>query len=213
VNKPADLVLKRSGDVTTAGRFRLTKTGMEVDGEATFAEWHSLGMFLREAQERVQWWVGDWLNYGEKRAWGEMYTEAVEATGLEEGTLRDLAWTSRQFDLSRRHDNLSFKHHREVAALPPEQADGILDKAEAAIETTGKPLSTREVRAMVREAKTAATQQPSPPAPELAPTEEFRLIYRWLEARRDAWPESVRGEFRGFVENVLDKLEVADGDD
>jgi hypothetical protein len=34
---------------------------------------------------------------------------------------------AKRFELSRRHDNLTFNHHREVAALQPDEADALLD--------------------------------------------------------------------------------------
>jgi len=75
-------------------------------------------------------WLGDWLAYGE-RAYGETYAQALDATDYEYGTLRDAMWVTKQFALSRRRDNLSWSHHREVAALPPDRQDHWLDRAEA----------------------------------------------------------------------------------
>lgn len=44
-----------------------------------------------------------------------------------------------RFELSRRRDNLSFGHHQEVAADPPEVADAWLDQAEAEGLALGEP--------------------------------------------------------------------------
>ncbi len=73
--------------------------------------------------------LGDWLNYGE-RSYGEMYTQAVGATGYENKTLRNAKWVSSVYELSCRHDNLSFTHHQEAASLPPSQRADILTRAE-----------------------------------------------------------------------------------
>jgi hypothetical protein len=43
------------------------------------------------------------------------------------------------FEFSRRRENLSFQHHAEAAALPPDEADTLLDWCEE----TPKPRSTR----------------------------------------------------------------------
>jgi hypothetical protein len=43
------------------------------------------------------------------------------------------------FETSRRHEVLSFNHHREVAALPPAEADALLNWCEEPVKTTGKP--------------------------------------------------------------------------
>jgi len=49
-----------------------------------------------------------------------MYTQALEATDYEYGTLRDSKWVASKIEMSCRHDNLSFEHHRQVAPLEPE---------------------------------------------------------------------------------------------
>ena len=68
------------------------------------------------------------MNYGE-RSYGEMYAQAVNATGYENGTLRNAKWVSAKYELSARADNLSFKHHEIVAALPFEERTAILAEA------------------------------------------------------------------------------------
>jgi hypothetical protein len=42
----------------------------------------------------------------------------------------DAAMVCRKFETSRRREVLSFKHHREVSALPPAEADALLDWSE-----------------------------------------------------------------------------------
>jgi hypothetical protein len=46
-------------------------------------------------------------------------------------TLMNAASVCRSFETSRRREALTFTHHLEVAALPPKEADMLLDKAEA----------------------------------------------------------------------------------
>lgn len=74
------------------------------------------------------WWVGDWLHYGAAR-WGEKYTEAASITGYDVKTLRNIAYIAKRFDLSRRRDKLTWTHHAELAALPPDQQEEWLDRA------------------------------------------------------------------------------------
>ena len=76
----------------------------------------------------------------------------VEAEDWEGPTLQtcmDAASVCRAFETTRRREALSFKHHREVAALPPTDADALLDWAEAPLCDGGKPRSTRELRGEV----------------------------------------------------------------
>jgi hypothetical protein len=57
----------------------------------------------------------------------------------------DAGTVARAFEITRRHVDLSFAHHREVAALPPAEADALLDWCEETIGPDGKGArSTRE---------------------------------------------------------------------
>jgi len=111
------------------GNFCFDKTGLTVTGNPTFEEWQNCGDFLKQAERSVQFWIGDWLNYGEKK-YGETYSQALEITDYEEGTLRDAKWVSSKVPLSLRNDNLEFNHHRAVAPLKPEEQKFWLAKAE-----------------------------------------------------------------------------------
>lgn len=91
-------------------------------------EWVGWGRRLGTMSRVSNWWVGDWLQYGAAR-WGEKYTEAARITGYDVKTLRNIAYVAKQFDSSRRRDNLTWTHHAEVAALPSEQQDEWLDRA------------------------------------------------------------------------------------
>jgi DNA modification methylase len=99
---------------------KLSKTGMEIDGSLAYTEWESLGEELTEIEGAVQWWIGDWINYGEKE-YGETYTQALDETGLDYQTLRNEKWVSSEIELSRRRDNLSWSHHAEIARLETEE--------------------------------------------------------------------------------------------
>ena len=50
----------------TVSSFRLQKNGLTPIGKPTFEEWQTCGVFLQEAEQSVQFWIGDWLNL-----WGE----------------------------------------------------------------------------------------------------------------------------------------------
>jgi len=102
------------------GKFYFDKTGLTVTGDPTFEEWENCGKFLKQAEKSVQFWIGDWLNYGERK-WGEMYSQAVEETDYTEGSLRNAKWVSSKVPLSLRNDKLEFNHHVVVAPLPPEK--------------------------------------------------------------------------------------------
>ena len=93
--------------------------------------------------------IGDWLVYGE-HTYGEMYAQALDATGFSYGTLANQVYVAQRFDFSRRRENLSFSHHQEVAALPPEEADELLDRADPTTNESGQAMPRESFRAMVR---------------------------------------------------------------
>lgn len=128
----------------------VSSTGWQLPSAMTEVEWYESGLILGNVQRSVSWWIGDWwlfgeLRYGERKA----TTEADDWAGPSFQTCRNAASICRRFPTSRRRDVLPFEHHAEVAYLPPNEADELLDWAERSIALTGKPRSTRELRAEV----------------------------------------------------------------
>ena len=111
----ADLELLETGFTQTAWL-------APVD-EMSFEQWQNLGATLQQIDASLPWWIGDWLNYGEW-AWGEAYAQAVEITGMSVDRLNNYKWIANKIDVQQRRDDLSWSHHRAVAAFDPElQAD------------------------------------------------------------------------------------------
>jgi len=95
--------------------------GLDLPRHLPFVKWLELGHRLSALSTSSAWCLGDWLIYG-TTAYEGRYRDAIAKTSLEYQTLRNYAWVTRRFPLSRRRDTLSFGHHAEVAALPePEQ--------------------------------------------------------------------------------------------
>jgi len=113
-----NIILTPNNDIEYSG-FKLLKNGIEPIGNPTFDQWEECGKF----------WVGDWLNYGESH-YGETYSQALEHTELELGTLKNAKYVTGKIEKSRRRDNLSFAHHQEVASLPKDKQDKWLAKAD-----------------------------------------------------------------------------------
>jgi hypothetical protein len=111
-----------------ADRVTVNRTSLEMTEELSPEEWVLLGRQLTEVGDSMAWWVGDWLVQGGKR-YGETYKKALALLPLEEATLKDYAYMARAFERSRRRD-LSWGHHRVVAAFGPEAADTWLNLAE-----------------------------------------------------------------------------------
>jgi N6-adenosine-specific RNA methylase IME4 len=146
------------------GAFSLKPTGLLVKGKPSFDEWEQCGKVLQRIEGAVQWWLGDWLNYGEKR-YGEKYSQALEATGYAVQTLMDAAWVASKIEISLRKEILPYNVQKEVASLTPEQQAAVLADAEAEAWTV---LDTRRA---VRQIK--ARIGPASPMP----TEEFAVLY------------------------------------
>lgn len=125
---------------------RVSTVGLDLPDDLSFEQWNGIGAALQGVSRSVQWWIGDWLRYGEKR-YGEMYAQAVKETGRDDGALRNLKWVADKFSLSRRRDALTWSHHNEVAGRA--DADELLDVAER------EDWSTRELRAEVSRRKAA----------------------------------------------------------
>ncbi len=104
--------------------------GLSLPKDMLFDDWLALGRRLSAGQKVVNWWIGDWWAAGHHR-YGERARVAAEGLfGREFQTLRNLASVCRSFETSRRRDTLSWSHHVEVAALPPAEADRLLDEAQ-----------------------------------------------------------------------------------
>jgi hypothetical protein len=72
-----------------------------------------------------EWWVYGEINYGEKTS----MTKSDDWDGPSYQTCADAGWVFKKLQFSRRHENLSWSHHREVAGLDEEDADRFLNDA------------------------------------------------------------------------------------
>ena len=109
--------------------FKLLPNGLQVTGNPSIDDWIKCGRFIKSSEGAVHWWIGDWIRHGEN-VYGEKYSQYIDELGFEYGTLRDDVWVAERIELSRRHDNLSFGHHREIASFEPIEQDRLLAKAE-----------------------------------------------------------------------------------
>lgn len=108
--------------------FSLQKSGVIPIGSPTFEQWESCLDFVQKSEQAVHFWIGDLLNYGENK-WGEMYTQAIDATNFDYGTLANDKSIAHKVPVENRKSDLSFEHHRIVARLEPEEQQKWLEKA------------------------------------------------------------------------------------
>jgi hypothetical protein len=91
-------------------------------------DWVAAGRRLGAIGRVSQWWVGDWIHYGNSK-WGEKYAEAARITGYDVASLRNMASVATRFDLSLRSDKLTWSHHVLLASLEPDEQRYWLDRA------------------------------------------------------------------------------------
>jgi hypothetical protein len=127
----------------------ITRNSLSISTELSYEEWESVGAELFKVEAAWQWWVGDWINYGEKK-YGQTYEQALTLTDKSYSTLKHAAAVSAAFEMGRRRP-ISWSHHEAVQGLGCEHQDAILDQAER----EGKPRSW--VREKVKEIKGETT--------------------------------------------------------
>jgi hypothetical protein len=106
----------------------ITAVAWIPEQELDLTEWSRAGHQLGVMDRCSPWWIGDWIRYG-NATFGEKYSRAAKITGYDPQTLMNRVYVASRFEISRRRENLSWSHHDQVAALPPDQQEYWLDRA------------------------------------------------------------------------------------
>jgi N6-adenosine-specific RNA methylase IME4 len=94
---------------------------------STYEDWLEFGHTLEYFEGKVQFVIGDWLNYGERK-YGEKYAQATNAS--QRRTWQQYAWVAANVEIALRNAILGFHHHKAVAPLPPSEQRKYLSRAE-----------------------------------------------------------------------------------
>jgi hypothetical protein len=122
----SEIVKKTRG---MAGRFK--GNSYRLDADISYDQWLHSGGVLQEMHANVNWWIGDWLLYGESH-FTENYSQAIQLTGKSDVTIRNCAWVANVFPPDERTWDLSYTHYLEVAGVRDENDRcWLLDKAVA----------------------------------------------------------------------------------
>lgn len=135
-----------------------TEVGLTIEPGMAFEHWERLVRSLERAEQGIQWYLGDALNYGENE-YGEKFAQVIDVhkkTGIPIDTLRDYQRVACQVKPDVRTSNLSWSIHREVASLKPLKQKLVLAKAEAAKLT--KRETSKEVHRVKRAEGTEKTE-------------------------------------------------------
>jgi len=163
--------------VTFSHRFVFTSTALVFVGKPSFDDWKELGPFLSRIQRTSLLWLGDWLNFGERR-WGERYAQALGETDFNYQTLRDAKWVALKTAqirgavpsrLSSREDEHSFAKYKAIAPLDPASQKAWLHYADS------ENLSSRQLSKHIQASKLLG--KPKPPSP-FKSTITFRIAFR-----------------------------------
>lgn len=123
----------------------LDETSASLKPGLDFRAWCEVGKSLSRASRSLQWWIGDWLNYGVKE-YGDRKALAIQHAGqfgIGEDMLKHCMWVSEK--VINRLTSLSWTHHREVASLSPKEQKQWLKLAE------DKEWSVSELRQAIRQ--------------------------------------------------------------
>lgn len=144
-------------ELVTFPNVQMTKTHLIIPEETSFDDWEDIGKKLKTVEGAVQFWIGDWINFGERK-YEDKYLRAMAETGYTYEYLKNIAYVSRKFNgndnghsgvtiegLATRHENLGFSFHQITAPLAGPIAERFLNKAEE------EHLTKRELEADVRE--------------------------------------------------------------
>lgn len=169
----ATITREETNELVMFENIRGTKNHLIIPEETSFNEWENLGNNLKTAEGAIEFYIGDWINFGERK-FGDKYLIAMAKTGFTYDYVQRMASVARKFngglksgneEIATRH-NLSFHHHRLVAPLSGPVAERLLDKAEK------EKLTLAELRAEVQEWQ--AEHQPE------KQTKQIEIVFSWF---------------------------------
>lgn len=102
-----------------------TEIGWSAPRAMTLDQWLAVGRTLQQVGRSLNFWIGDWLTYGERR-YGESYAQGVELTGAAVESLKKYKAVAERVPIELRVADLTWSHHFAVCYLPHEQRGPML---------------------------------------------------------------------------------------
>lgn len=126
----------------------LTSTGLSIDRQLEVHDWIEMGQKLSKLAGSLNWWIGDWVNYGVMNYGdkGPMTLRAQQTFSIPAETCLHYAAVAASVPLFTRVKTLSWSHHREVMHFASSTQKSWLSKAEKF------DWSVSELRQAIREA-------------------------------------------------------------
>lgn len=139
-----------------------SEVGLDIEPGMKFDHWERLLRCLARAEQGIQWYIGDALNYGE-REYGERYAQVLDAhdkTGIPIDRLRQYQWVAEHVKPVTRVTTLDWSTHREVASLPEDKQREILQRGAREVEA-GRKYTRRQAEKESDRVKRAGKPKPS----------------------------------------------------
>jgi hypothetical protein len=147
-----------------AATAELTRVGWTPAADIGLAEWSAVGRRFGEVSRCSQWWLGDWINYGNAK-FGERYSRAAKLTGYDVQSLMNMVYVASRFETYRRRENLSWSHHASVASLDLDGQEHWLTRA------SEDGLSVADLRVELRAQRRALKEHGAAEEPRQLPEE------------------------------------------
>jgi len=186
-------------DLASTGA-RFTPVELKLPEDMPKAEWVHVGQKLLRADQVMQWWIGDWAQFGagnpDKEGWRQKgaLIEFCKANRVDYGNLRNKSWVSGSIHLQLRRDSVSWGFYQEIAPLRPREQKLWLEKA------ISQELSRSSLRQAIRIANGEENALLSDgPRIEFG-TQYFDNLKGWLLKRPpEFWTENRREVWEGRI--------------
>jgi hypothetical protein len=147
---------------------RLREDGYDIPPGLPFERWQEIGATLQQMHRSINWWIGDWLRYGEANYGEDAYQAVKLATGRGDESLSQVTWVAARFPAGTRVPELSWSHHRAVLLddLPMAESHRLLEQIK------DDPIPVRDLsdRARTRREQLRGQVADAPPEELAAPT-------------------------------------------
>lgn len=190
---------------------------MRFPAETTIEQWLAYGEQLQRADSALMWLLGDWIAFGDGKAkeWGDMYTQAIEATGYSYQSLRSAVLVANTISLFDRSNKLSWTHHYVlVGGLGVEAGAKVYKKWIALAEEHS--LSKRELAASIKEGRVVRLTEIQENAEKnqglgTVHAVKTAFVRAFNQARRlrdvEAWSPSQRSAWKKELKPIVDLYE------
>lgn len=178
----------------------VTPTALTIPDHLDFDDWMAVGAGLKNVEQSIMFWIGDWLVYGESH-YGEKWSQVTDASQYSPKTISNAMWVAKRVPKERRREDVSYAHHVEVAALEPEDQSKWLKRAK------DEELPRDRLRALIREArgpqKIVAPADPSMPKEPPHRDQKLRDDANHEECIRCHAPHAVSAHYCGIGKHML----------